>query len=341
MLSKFRLAALLGFTCLASTVSVSSYAGTPPVPSLATLTPGSTEPLPQLHAIDTSRLASQLDTFTAAGAQTTQGQQFPAASKAKKMMTAAESTAAETAVSSTRMTAMSAAKDSATIAGVCQAYFDQSQALAPSLSAGFQAMASKDPAKMAAALPELEKQLAGLVPYEIRAEACGGDHINAYTDYQYFELSALRSRGVDIGLPANLPIVKQPDMNQGPLAFAVGWIKYEQKDFNGALAAFSKGLAMYPHEHGLQNEYIASLIELRRGQDVVTFVDGVFENTNDLTDELRGSLFVSRALGLLMIGAFDAADESFTVSLYYRYDENIVKLRDEVRAAIIAAKAKK
>ena len=339
MSSKFRNIALLGFTCLATAFALPCLAETSPVPAIAALTPGSAEALPQLHSLDSGILSRQLSVL-ASGAQTTAAQQFPAAAKARKMVAAGDVTAPEGAVSSTQTVAMSAAKDSATMAGVCQAYFDQSVALAPSLSPAFQAMSAREMTKLTAMLPDLEKQLQGLTPYEIAPEVCGGTHINAYTSYQFTELSTLRAHGVDIGMPAALPIIKQPDLNQGALAYAVGWIKYEQKDFDGALAAYSKGLAMFPHDHNLQSEYIGTLLQLQRGQDTVNFADSVLEHTYDMDDGTRAKMFAARAIGLLFMGAIDAADDSFTISLYYRYDESVSKMRDEVRAAAAKAKAK-
>ena len=43
---------------------------------------------------------------------------------------------------------------------------------------------------------------------EVKAEVCNGNHINAYTVHQYLELSMLRAKDVNIGFPADLPIVQ-------------------------------------------------------------------------------------------------------------------------------------
>ena len=90
-----------------------------------------------------------------------------------------------------------------------------------SVANAFKAMTAGDKATQAAILPALQAQFNGLLPYEIRPEICNANHINAYTDYQFFQLSTLRAQGVDTGFPANLPLVKQPNLNHSALAYTV------------------------------------------------------------------------------------------------------------------------
>ncbi|EGF90483.1 hypothetical protein ABI_35060 [Asticcacaulis biprosthecium C19] len=229
--------------------------------------------------------------------------------------------------------AAAAATDSAGATGTCDSHFTRSQALSTDLSAGFAAMSSKDPKKMAEVLPALQRQLDALPAAEIRPEVCNANHINAYTTYQNVQLSLLRDKGIDTGFPANLPLVKQPELNQSTLAYAVGWIKYEQGDFPGALAAFNKGLIMFPHYHPLQHEYLLTLVQLKNGAGVVAYAEKVLTQTHDLDDTMRGKIWAAHGMGLIMTGQAKQADDSFTVSLRYNYDQSIADLQAAIRKA--------
>lgn len=218
----------------------------------------------------------------------------------------------------------------------CDSYFTRSQALGPLLTPALTAMTSKDAAAQKAALPGLEAQLNALPATEIKAETCK-DHINAYTSYQYTELTLLKANGIN-RFPANLPLVKQPDLNQASLAYVVGWIKYEQKDFTGALAAYAKGLAMFPHEHNLQQEYMATLLQLGRYKDLIDYDDKVLTATTDYDDATRAKAYTSRAVAQMALGNLKEADDSFTVSLRYNYTDDVANMQKQVRTAMAAKK---
>lgn len=243
---------------------------------------------------------------------------------------AADTPVMEFPVDGTRRVAEDRGQDVVATTTICQGYFDQSQSLTTSLAAAFKSMAAADKASLQVLLPTMEKQLDDLLPYEIKPEVCDGNHINAYSSYQFFELNALRGNGVNSGFPANLPIVKQPDMNQPSLAYAVGWTKYELGDFDGALAAYGKGLAMFPHYHALQQEYVSALLQLKRAPQALSYIDNVLGGTYDLSDEERGKMFEGRGVALLMTGALDPAIDSLSVSLRYHYSEGVAKLVDEL-----------
>lgn len=332
---RLSVAACLGSTFLMA--APAALAGT--LPALTQTGAAPAPERPRGHGLATSMALRHLEAIKA-GAPAGLVKAEPAASPAGKTATASDQSVTEGVFSTDRTVASMAAVDSAAGAPICEAYFTQSQGLAPALGRAFQAMSAGDKAGQAAALPALQTLLNGLLPYEIRPETCGGGtHINAYTNYQYFQLSTLRARGIDTGLPASLPLVKQPDMNHSALAYSVGWIKYEQADFEGALAAFGKGLAMYPHDHPLQSEYLAALMQLQRFDQVVAFTDKVLTSTYDLTDEDRGKFYASRGIGLLFKGDIAGADDSFTVALRYHWSEDVAKMQTEVRAAVAKAAA--
>lgn len=201
----------------------------------------------------------------------------------------------------------------------CDGYFTTSQSLGPVLTKAYTAMSPKNLEVLKTLLPELESALNALPAQEVKAEVCGGNHINAYTMHQNAELNFQRARGADIGFPANLPIVKQPDLNQSGIAYTTGWIKYELRDFAGALAAFEKGLAMFPHNPELQSEKLATLVELKRFADAVAYSDKVISESFTLSDQNRAKVWQARAVGLIGTNDNKGADEALTVSLRY-YD---------------------
>lgn len=216
----------------------------------------------------------------------------------------------------------------------CDGYFTASQALGPVLTKAYTAMSPKNLETLKTLLPELEKALNALPAQEVKPEVCGGNHINAYTAYQNAQLNFQRARGVDIGFPANLPIVKQPDLNHSGVAYATGWIRYELKDYTGALAAFEKGLLMFPHNTELQTEKLATLTELKRYADVIAYSETVIADSYTLSDETRAKVWQARAVGLIGMKDNKAADEALTVAIRYYNTEEARTLQSSVRAAL-------
>jgi len=214
-------------------------------------------------------------------------------------------------------------------ADTCESYFATSRSISDLLNDAYNAMQAKDTAQQAALLPKLDAALNAIPATEIAAETCD-NHINAYTSYQFTELSLLREKGVDSGFSTTLPLVKQPDLNQTSLAYAVGWIKYEQEDYDGALAAYGKGLAMTPHNHELQQEYLSTLVELGRYQDVVDFADKVLTGTFDLDDTSRGKVYAARGVALAGLDKKDEAKEALTIAQKYNYSDDVKQLLDSL-----------
>lgn len=219
-------------------------------------------------------------------------------------------------------------------AQTCDARFTKSQSMKDAVSEAFTAIRDRNQEAQKKILPSIEAVFNTLAATEVKAEVCNGNHINAYTIYQAAELGFLRARGVDIGFPADLPIVKQPELNHRLLAYAVGWIKYELSDFTGAFAAFDKGLAMFPHDSDLQNEYLATLVKLKRDADILTYTDRWLANGFDLNDENRAKFYKARGIAQINLNDLKAADDSMTVSLRYQYDEETNTLQKQIQAAM-------
>lgn len=216
----------------------------------------------------------------------------------------------------------------------CNAHFTRSSGLTTLVSDAYAAMSAKTSADYVRLLPGLEKELNALPAAEIKPEVCDGNHINAYTVHQYAELSALKAHGVPTGFPADLPIVKQPDLNQAGLAYAVGWIKYEQSDFAGAQAAYAKGLALFPHDVALQQENLAVLMQLARYADVIAFADKILTDGTAMDDVTRGKSYSARGLALYSQGDLKGADDMMGVSLKYNNIADTQTMQATIRDAL-------
>lgn len=224
-------------------------------------------------------------------------------------------------------------------AQTCDDYFNASKDLAQVVKTALDAITAKNTSAQLAALPAAEAALNKLAAAEVKAEVCNGNHINAYTPAQFIELSTLRAKGLDNGFPANLPIVKQPNLNQGALAYVVGWIKFEQGNFNAALPAYDKGLTMFPHDHNLQQEYLATLIRLQRYKDVVIYADKILGNTFDYDDDTRAKIYFAKGIAFFSDNKLDEAKDSLTAASRYNLTDDIQNYLDQVDDAL--AKKKK
>lgn len=209
--------------------------------------------------------------------------------------------------------------NAAAAADRCDELMATSRSMQADLTSALDAMNKKDTARMRALLPGLERRLNALPAAEILPETCA-DHANAYTALQYTQLTTLQARGQPTGFPAKLTIVKQPDLNHRLLAYAVGWIKYETGDLDGAKAAYAKGLKMYPHDPSLQSEYMATLIKMSDGAGVVAFAAKVLADTPNLTDSERANTY--RALGIGYVLQNDRANGKSMLEVAQKYERN-------------------
>ena len=204
------------------------------------------------------------------------------------------------------------------------------------LGSAYTAMQAGSSTEYAKLLPAMEALLNALPAAEIKAEACDGNHINAYTVQQFVALTTLKSRGIATGFPADLPIVKQPDLNQASLAYSVGWMKYELKNFEGALAAFTKGLAMFPNDPSLQQEYVATLAQLQRYGDLIAYADKVLADGSAMDDKARAKIYSARAVAQYGQGDLKGAIDMLGVSLKYQNTTETQSLLKRIQDALAA-----
>lgn len=211
----------------------------------------------------------------------------------------------------------------------CDSYLAASRSMASVVTEAFTAISAGDSAAQAKALPRLEAVFGQLPAAEIKPQLCTAN-INTYTTMQFEELNILRAHGIETGFPKDLPIVKQPRLNHENLAYAVGWIKYEMQDYTGALAAFDKGLKMFPHSPEIQNEYLATLMRLQRYNDVAKEAEKYLSNSYDMTDTMRAKVFQALALAQMNTGDKAGATQSAQVAVYYDSNDSTLETQKQV-----------
>ncbi|MEQ1783192.1 MAG: hypothetical protein ABMA14_17685 [Hyphomonadaceae bacterium] len=215
----------------------------------------------------------------------------------------------------------------------CEANLAASRNMAQVVSDGFAAIKAKDRAAQDKVLPQLEAAFNKLAAAEIKPVTCTNAHIDTYTPSQFTRLSLLRANGVDTGFPTDVPIVKQPRLNQENLAFAVGWIRYERTDYAIALSIFEKGLKMYPDSAELQNEYLATLMQLKRYADLTAAAEQFLLNSYLMTDETRAKVYQAMAIAQTNLNQKDAATQSAQVAVYYDSNDSTLQTQQQVTDA--------
>lgn len=212
----------------------------------------------------------------------------------------------------------------------CETNLAASRDMAQLVVDAFAAIKAKDRAAQDKIQPQLEATFNKLPAAEIKPVLCGTTHIDTYTPDQFAELSFLREHGVDIGFPKNTPIVKQPQLNQENLAYAVGWIKYEQGNFPAALTIFEKALKIYPDSPELQNEYLATLMQLKRYADLSAAGERFITSSYLMADTTRSKIYQAMALAQINLGQNDDAKQSAQVAVYYDSNDSTRQTQQQI-----------
>lgn len=215
----------------------------------------------------------------------------------------------------------------------CNAPFGVSLAMADTLKEAYAAMTAKDAAAQAKVLPKLKTLMDSQPAVEIKPLLCPGKNINAFTQMHYVELSAMRAHGLDGGFPLNLPLVKQPALNQEHLPYVTGWIQYEQKDFAGALATFEKGLKIVPHNTEIQNEYLATLMQMGRHAELVVAANRFLDTTYTMSDLDRSKMYQALAIAQFSTGDKASAKVSVQAAVFYDNNDDVRALKEQIDAA--------
>jgi tetratricopeptide (TPR) repeat protein len=193
----------------------------------------------------------------------------------------------------------------------------QSDAFKAELDQAFALMQQRDIAGASKLLPRLEEHL-GRVPAAMPGPQRCGAQVAVFDHHQFIRFDTLRRAGKPVpGYPAGTAFVEKP-LNFHPLAYAVGWLHYENGAYDKALAAYAKGLAIAPGDHDLSNEYVATLLNQKNYAAIVPFVDRFMAADTDIDSKARASMLGCKAIAQVVQG--DASGGKATLALAMQLD---------------------
>jgi tetratricopeptide (TPR) repeat protein len=206
----------------------------------------------------------------------------------------------------------------------CAAHQADKDAFSGDLGEAFKLMQARDIPGATKFLPKLEAHLARLPAAMPAPQRCGTD-VLVYDHHQFLRFTTLQKAGKPVpGYAAGTSFVEQAlDFNS--LAYAVGWLHFENKDFDKALTAYAKGLAIAPGDHDLSNEYVATLISQSNFAGVVPFVDAFLGSDTDLDAKSRGAFLGAKAIAQWKLGNTAGAKVTAAASLRLDPDNENIK----------------
>jgi tetratricopeptide (TPR) repeat protein len=99
------------------------------------------------------------------------------------------------------------------------------------------------------------------------------------------------------------------------LAFVVGWIDYENKDYAAAHDTYLKGLRNDPDYHAIIMEDTLTLADLGRSPEALTQLDAYLARNDDLPDELMAGALRKRGYVLVELKRWDEAEAAYRQSM--------------------------
>ena len=192
------------------------------------------------------------------------------------------------------------------LAGPCEDKAAWAAAAQPEIEQAFTLMKAQDKPGLAALLPALQKRYASLPAAMPAPERCGGE-VRVYDEHQYLAYADASKAGRAIdGFPAGANFVLT-NLHHAELAYAVGWIQYEMKDFAGAKASYAKGLAIAPNQHDLAKEYVATLLSLSAYGEMAPFIDKFLAGDRDMDGPGRANLIAAKGIAFIALGDLPGA----------------------------------
>lgn len=170
-----------------------------------------------------------------------------------------------------------------------------------------------DVASVDAMMPDLRAALDRAPDVAPKPERCGAT-LDVYSDNLADLLTAsaiiARSPGLK-GLSAGL----RGAPPYGSLAFVIGWVEYEHKDFAAALRDYGRGRLNAPDDAALVTEYISTLNQLGRAQEALDSDDAFVAAHPALNDHDRAVLLRKRGYALVDLDRLDDAEAAYDQSL--------------------------
>ena len=175
-------------------------------------------------------------------------------------------------------------------------------------------MQAHDMDKLNALLPDLKTALGHAPDVLSHPEHCG-DSIIVYSD----ELSDVLVVSAMIqGHEKEFGASKAEQREALPyplLAFVVGWIEFENEDFQSAHYAYAKGLLNDPNYHSLIMEDTLTLAALHRNPEALGQLDAYLARNPDLPDAQMANALRKRGYVLVELERWDEAETAYKDSL--------------------------
>jgi tetratricopeptide (TPR) repeat protein len=168
--------------------------------------------------------------------------------------------------------------------------------------------------KLNALLPDLETALGHAPDAPSYPEHCG-DSLILYSDEMsdFLTLSAMVA-GHEKAFGAS-KVEQRAALPYPLLAFVVGWIYFENGDFQSAHDAYAKGLENDPDYGSLILEDTLALAALHRSPEALAQLDAYLARNPDLPDEMRANALRKRGYVLIELERWDEAETTYKDSL--------------------------
>lgn len=175
-------------------------------------------------------------------------------------------------------------------------------------------MQQHDQAKLNQMLPDLKAALNHAPDMPAKPEHCD-DTINVYSDKLSDMLiitAMLQGHEKDIGATE---VVQKGASAYPLLAFVVGWIEYENGDYQSAHEAYAKGLKNDPDYHSLVMEDTLALAFMGRSAEGLQQLDAYLARNEDLDDSDAAAAQRKRGYVLVELGRWGEAEKAYKASL--------------------------
>lgn len=179
----------------------------------------------------------------------------------------------------------------------------------------FGVMKTHDMAAIDKLLPELQTALDRSPDKPSQPEHCGGTIIIYSNDMD--DMLTLSAQVAQIPELAKDKVEQREALPYGSLAFIVGWIGVEHKEYATAERAYRKGLLIDPDDATLVSELSLCLAYQGESLDALRLIDSFLAAHLDLKDFDHALLLRKRGYALVELGRLDEGEAAYKESLIY------------------------
>lgn len=164
-----------------------------------------------------------------------------------------------------------------------------------------------------ALLPQLRAAQARSPDAPFKPELCGTT-INIYSDQitDLLVVSGLLSKDPAL---SKLSAALKGSPPYGSISYVLGWMEYEDHDYNAALADYSRGRLNAPDDVAIASEYSSTLSALGRSQDSYDAAAAFLIAHPMISDHEKAILMRREGYALVDLGKLDDAEKAYGESL--------------------------